>query len=141
MSDIDKRKTRCRSSWEHMRRRCRDSRYYPQYEKIELYNPWRQYENFKKDMGLPPTPQHSIDRIDNNRGYFPGNVRWATSVEQTRNRTNTVLLTINGKTRPMAEWMEIKETPVSRDAVVLRLKKGWSPEDALTKPNQNLCKR
>lgn len=48
-----------------------------------------------------------IDRINNNGGYCPDNCRWVTPKENSRNRRNTVLLSVNGKTRSVAEWCEI----------------------------------
>lgn len=46
---------------------------------------------FVADVGLPPTPEHSLDRIDNEGNYEPGNVRWANRVEQARNTRRTKL--------------------------------------------------
>ena len=43
------------------------------------------FETFLRDVGMRPSDAHSLDRIDNDRGYEPGNVRWATRAEQSRN--------------------------------------------------------
>jgi len=53
---------------------------------ITVCERWRDFAAFLSDVGEPPTPQHSLDRIDNNRGYEPDNVRWATPLEQRHNR-------------------------------------------------------
>ena len=58
------------------------------------------FERFLASMGLAPSPQHTVDRIDANQGYSPLNCRWATPTEQVRNRRNTIFY--NGK--PMMEW-------------------------------------
>lgn len=44
------------------------------------------FEQFFAEVGFKPSPKHSLDRIDNDKGYEPGNVRWATQEEQVRNQ-------------------------------------------------------
>jgi hypothetical protein len=55
---------------------------------------------FLRDMGPKPTAAHTIERIDNNRGYEPGNCCWGTRLEQGRNRRCVKALTLNGVTNP-----------------------------------------
>ena len=67
---------------------------------------WKKFENFYADMGDPPSNKHSIDRIDNSKGYSKENCRWATLKEQARNKTNNKLVTYRGETKSLAEWCE-----------------------------------
>lgn len=56
-----------------------------------MFDEWRKsFAAFYAHIGDPPSPAHSIDRMDNSKGYEPGNIRWATSTEQAGNRKNSV---------------------------------------------------
>jgi hypothetical protein len=74
----------------------------------------------------------TIDRIDNSRGYFKDNCRWATDTQQARNRTITKMLTYKDETLPLAEWAERLAIPY--DALYFRVHKGWSVEKAIETP-------
>lgn len=50
-----------------------------------------------RDVGQPPSEAHTLDRKDNANGYFPGNVRWATPLEQGSNKRNNVWVTYQGE--------------------------------------------
>ena len=78
-----------------MKQRCRYSkgRDYHRYggRGITIYPAWfESFKTFLADVGPKPTPEHSLDRIDNDGNYEPGNVRWATSKEQAANRENSL---------------------------------------------------
>lgn len=76
--------------WLAMRNRCNNPRE-PRYADyggrgIGICERWSSYENFLADMGARPSPQHSLDRIDNEKGYGPDNCRWATTAQQRANQ-------------------------------------------------------
>lgn len=56
-------------------------------------------------MGEPPTPEHTLDRIDNARGYEPGNVRWASPIEQANNKTNNRWVDYRGERMTLSEMI------------------------------------
>lgn len=81
----------CYNQWSLMRRRCHDpkDKNYHNYggRGIVVCTEWRMsFESFAIDMGLPPTPKHTLDRRDNEKGYNKDNCRWATRTEQCLNR-------------------------------------------------------
>lgn len=79
-------------SWVEMRRRCRSDRHRAEYRDrgITVCERWRKFENFLADMGERPDGL-TLDRIDNDGNYEPGNCRWATPDQQSRNRRSVKL--------------------------------------------------
>ena len=124
------------NAWKNMRDRCNRpavknfSRYGGR--GIAVCERWESFENFLADMGPKPSPDHSIDRVNNDRGYEPGNCAWATRKTQSRNRRTTRLLTHAGETLCVAEWAE--RLGISARRLYVRLNRGWSTEKALTAP-------
>lgn len=123
-----KSKTATWKRWVGMRRRCLDvnGKDYPQYggNGIKIADRWGDYDAFLADVGECPSPKYSLDRFPNCKGnYEPGNVRWASSSEQARNKWLTVFLTHNGKRQPLATWAE--ELGVSYCALHSRLERCW----------------
>jgi len=90
------------------------------------------FENFLKEVGPRPTPQHSIDRINNNGHYEIGNIRWATPSEQARNTRKARMIEYKGRTKCIHDWADI--TGASYTCIYQRIRNGWSVEDALTRP-------
>lgn len=91
------------------------------------------FARFFAHVGPRPSHRHSLDRIDNDRGYEPGNVRWASPIEQALNKSSTRWLTVNEETLPLTTWAHRKKLPpgVVRERID---KLGWSPERALSEP-------
>jgi len=100
---------------------------------IKVCPEWRDsFQKFLKHVGCRPTPTHSIDRIDNNGNYEPGNVRWATIKEQAQNKRTNQKVTYNGETLCVSEWS--RRLGIGGKVIGNRLNKGWSAKDALTTP-------
>jgi hypothetical protein len=123
--------------WCGMRRRCEDINE-PAYKRygargIKVCERWQNYEAFLADMGPRPTRAHSIDRFPNGRGnYEPGNCRWATATEQSRNRYTNRMLTLGSETMCARDWAE--RLGINPFTLNTRLQLGWSTEAALTTP-------
>lgn len=99
---------------------------------IRVCDRWMTPDNFFADMGRKPTPAHSLDRIDSNGNYEPGNCRWATAKEQGRNTSRNHFLTFNGETRCVAEWED--HLGFKQGTIKSRVQRGWTIEQSLTLP-------
>ena len=121
--------------WSGIKQRCLNcgNRQWPEYggRGIGICERWlHSFEAFLEDMGPAPA-NHSIDRINNDGSYEPGNCRWATDKQQCRNHRRNRLLTINGQTKTVVEWSEC--SGVNAAALYQRVYAGW-PEHRLLEP-------
>jgi len=123
------------AAWANMKHRC-SSKSHKQYSGyggrgIKVCDRWLNFSNFLADMGVRPEGL-TLERKDNNSGYSPENCKWATRVEQQRNRRACRYLIINGVTRCAREWAEVSGT--RRVTIYKRLERGLSPERAVFDP-------
>jgi hypothetical protein len=114
------------TAWMNMRRRCENENA-PGFHRyggrgVKVCDRWMSFANFFEDIGPRPSPQHTLDRVDNSGDYEPSNCRWATRKEQSANRRNT--MHING--RPL---MEVCNAAGLKPATVWgRILRGWPQE-------------
>lgn len=99
---------------------------------IGLYPPWRDFREFYAYVGDRPTEAHTIERIDNEKGYEPGNVKWATRKEQMRNTRASNLIAIDGVCKNITDWAE--ENDLHYTTVIHRMKRGMNARDAIFTP-------
>lgn len=93
--------------WRGIKTRCLNpkTRHYKDYggRGITVHEEWKKdFAAFYDYVGPRPTSAHTIDRIDNSRGYEPGNVRWATAHEQGANKRSNHLIEVDGRTMTIA---------------------------------------
>lgn len=121
--------------WMSMIQRCTNTknRAYRHYggRGISVAERWRNFENFLADMG-PRPDGFTIERLDVNVGYQPGNCTWVPSSAQSKNRRDSVSYTIDGVTRPRGEWCLIFGVPLG--TVRTRLRAGWEIKLAFSSP-------
>lgn len=123
--------------WSNMVQRCTNPKKerYPRYggRGIKVCERWNVFVNFIADMGPRPSLQHSIDRIDNDGNYEPGNCRWATRKQQQSNNSRTRMVSAFGETKMFTEWRKDHRLEVAFITFERRLNNGESPEYAMKK--------
>lgn len=150
------RRKKARDTWKGMINRCHNPgardlerwENHPDLPKVRDYKGrgitvcerWRDpvtgFAAFLQDLGPPPMPDSTLDRIDGDRGYEASNCRWATPQEQAWNRCTTRWLEATDPTSglklslPLTEWG--RRTGISRHTIALRLELGWDPERAVS---------
>jgi len=87
-------------------------------------------------MGNRPSSEHSLDRIDNNNGYFPENCRWATIRQQNNNKRDNITISFYGEKLTISQWSSILEIPKHR--IYNRIQKGLNKTAALIKQNKRV---
>lgn len=129
--------TRQYKIWAGMKNRCQN----PKNSSYELYGEkgialcgrWQKFENFWEDMKDGYADNLSIDRVDNDKGYYKENCRWATQKQQQNNRGNNHLVSFNGETKTLKQWAE--SIGINYRILSNRINTyNWSIEKALTTP-------
>lgn len=125
-------------TWNTMIQRCHNPNNpkYPDYagRGISVCDEWRGQDGFLRfleHVGHRPSREHSIDRIDNDKGYGPGNVRWATRVEQANNTRKNVKIVHNDREGTVQFWSN--QTGIPKPTLYNRISRGLSSEEILSK--------
>jgi len=123
-------RTRTYRRWITMKSRCMDPKHpaFERYSLLGIHGPWvESFQEFLDHLGECPSDDHTLDRIDTSAGYFPGNVRWATSREQGRNRKDSLKVAIGGRDRLVVELAE--EYGLNYTTIRERARSGWTGYD------------
>ena len=97
---------------------------------ITIHQDWvDSFSNFLESVGIRPEKGYHLDRIDNNRGYEPGNCRWVSPTVNQNNKRNVPWLEIDGENKPLHEWLSIHKT--GHVSYHRRILNGLSPKEAL----------
>lgn len=121
-------------SYCHAKARCTNpnDKRYNRYGERGIEFRFQSFEEMLNDIGLKPSPELTLNRIDNDGHYEKGNVAWGDWEEQNNNRSDNVRLTYNGKTQTQMQWS--RELNIHRKVLERRRQKGWSDEQVLGTP-------
>jgi len=98
---------------------------------IKICKKWLNFEKFYEDMGPRPTPTHTIDRKNNNKGYCKSNCKWSTKKERANNRSTNIILEFEGKKQTLKLWAE--EVDISYSTIYSRYIAGYLPPELFNK--------
>jgi len=91
------------------------------------------YEHLRQMVNIGPRPAGmTLDRADNDRPYEPGNVRWATPIENSRNTRRNRVITALGQSLCVTEWA--RKSGLNIQTILTRLRKGWPLDEAVSAP-------
>lgn len=131
-------KSRIYNTWIHMIRRCTYTKdiSFNRYggRGISVCDEWKNsFESFYKwAMSNGYSDNLTIERENNDGNYEPSNCKWITNKEQMRNLRNNVIITCDGKTQLLMDWL--KEKNIKRTTYYSRIANGWTIEQALKVP-------
>lgn len=98
---------------------------------IKVCERWMKFSNFISDMGRRPLGG-TIERENNNGDYEPANCSWNTHAQQSLNKRTNRVLVIDGQSMTCSQWAD--KIGIGRSTLCVRLRKGWTPRDAVLKP-------
>ncbi|MCG3177666.1 MAG: hypothetical protein MOGMAGMI_02640 [Candidatus Omnitrophica bacterium] len=118
-------------TWRQIKARCCN----PNHKNATIYNgllcaQWLDFAQFDADVPEPPNETATIDRIDNAKGYEPGNIRWVSKAEQHRNQRNCRWIEHNGQRQLLTDWA--KELGITISTLHERIEK-WGTQKALSR--------
>lgn len=121
-----------------MRDRVNNPKQFPTYVGKKVFPEWdRSFEAFKKyveeNLGDRP-PGFTLDRINNDGDYAPGNLRWASPKEQARHRRSNTYITVDGVSRTIAEWADV--SGLTANVICARRRMGWPDHLAVRLPRR-----
>ena len=124
--------------WKAMIQRCENPNHtwYSRYggRGIRICDEWRaDFEAFARHMGERPSLEHTVDRVDPDGNYEPGNCRWLTISEQQNNRANTIHFEWQGRTWTIKE--ACAATGIEHATMAYRYNNGWSPDEMMAIPS------
>lgn len=135
--------TRLHAIWKNMKERClnRNHKNYKDYggRGITICDEWvESFDGFYTwSINNGYQDALTLDRIDVNGSYSPGNCRWITQKEQCNNTRRNIKVTINNEEHTLKEWCEISNLKYS--TIVSRVSRGWDPVTALTTPVRSVA--